>query len=229
MWKLIKLELQKHNLRWYITGTAIASVLIALFIFGISVMEDIDGITAFEGVEDMFIVSGSFVRATFIICAAVLISKLVIDEYKNKTITVLFMYPIKRQKLMAAKLIIVFGLTVIAMFLSNLFVNAVLLAINSFAPFVTLDEPIDYIQQLISIAAFSVAAAGTSLISLYFGMRKHSVPATIISSIIIASLISGHNPAFSIASIIYIPAALAIVGIAIAWRSVKNIELADLN
>ncbi|UZM99759.1 ABC transporter permease subunit [Lysinibacillus sp. MHQ-1] len=39
--------------------------------------------------------------------AATLIAKLIIGEYKFKTITLAFMYPVSRKKLIAAKLAIV--------------------------------------------------------------------------------------------------------------------------
>ena len=48
------------------------------------------------------------IRITFIIFASVILSRLVIDEYKNKTIQLLFMYPLQRKMLMSAKLTIVF-------------------------------------------------------------------------------------------------------------------------
>ena len=50
------------------------------------------------------------IRITFIIFASVILSRLVIDEYKNKTIQLLFMYPLQRKMLMSAKLTIVFVL-----------------------------------------------------------------------------------------------------------------------
>jgi len=230
MWKLMKLELQKHRLRWYPAGAAIASVLIVLLICMICYVEKAEGGSALSGLEEMFIIGGSLVRATFIVFAAVLISKLIIEEYKSKTVQVLFMYPISRRKLMAAKLLIVFGLTLVTMVLSSLFVYIVFLAVNHYLQLLpgSIDE-INFGEQLISLTAFSVAAAGTSLVPLYMGMRNHSVPATIVSSFVIVAVISGHNPAYSIASIIYIPAALAIVGIAVAWRSLRNIERADLH
>ncbi|MDI3410257.1 ABC transporter permease subunit [Bacillus sonorensis] len=49
---------------------------------------------------------GTFVRSVFIVFAGVLIAKLIIGEYKNRTITVMFTYPVSRKKLMAAKLLL---------------------------------------------------------------------------------------------------------------------------
>lgn len=40
---------------------------------------------------------GTFVRSVFIVFAGVLIAKLIIGEYKNRTITVMFTYPVSRK------------------------------------------------------------------------------------------------------------------------------------
>nr|MDH3155734.1 ABC transporter permease [Bacillus licheniformis] len=56
----------------------------------------------------------------FIVFAGVLIAKLVIGEYKNRTITVMFTYPVSRKKLMATKLPLTGGLTFLTMIVSEL-------------------------------------------------------------------------------------------------------------
>ncbi|MCZ4150352.1 bacitracin ABC transporter permease, partial [Escherichia coli] len=48
------------------------------------------------------------IRITFIIFASVILSRLVIEEYKSKMIQVLFTYPQQRKKMMQAKLLIVY-------------------------------------------------------------------------------------------------------------------------
>lgn len=45
----------------------------------------------------MLLFIGIFVRSVFIVFAGVLIAKLVIGEYKNRTITVMFTYPVSRK------------------------------------------------------------------------------------------------------------------------------------
>ena len=55
----------------------------------------------------------------FCVLAAVIYSKLIIEEYSGKRPILLFSYPINRKKIMLSKLCIVFVFTVIAMFISN--------------------------------------------------------------------------------------------------------------
>lgn len=229
MFKLMKLELKKAKLGWYFKGAVIANLLIVCSLFSIGYIEKLEGNVALLNHEDAYIVIGSLVRATFIIFAAVLIAKLIIEEFRNQTISVLFSYPISRKQLLGAKLLIVGLLTFITITISHAFVLVSIFALNSYIQFIPGEFPVDGLgEQLLSILPFAFAAAGTSLISMYFGMRKYSVSATIISSILIVSLISSHHPVFSVASIVYIPLFLAFIGILIAVWTIRDIEKKDI-
>ncbi|MBU5267562.1 ABC transporter permease [Virgibacillus proomii] len=229
MFTLMKLEFKKVKMGWYVKGAVIANILILSSLFFIGYIEKLEGNVFFLDYDEVFIIIGAFVRATFIIFAAVLIVKLVIEEFKNKTITVLFTYPIDRKKFIGVKLFIVGSLTFISIIISNLFVLGSFFALNPYFQIIPGTLSLEMVvQQIIPIITFAFAAAGTSLISLYFGMRKLSVPATIISSIVIVFLISSHNPVFSVASIVYIPLLLAVIGILIAFLSIRRIDKIDI-
>ena len=80
----------------------------------------------------------------------------------------------------------------------------------------------------------SISAAAMSLIPLFFGMRKHSVTATMVASVLLVSIVcsgfSGSNgPTMSINSIIIIPLTLGAVGLWIAALSMVRLETKDLN
>lgn len=229
MIKLMKLEIAKMGLGWYVKAAIIANVAIVTLMFMIGYFEGVEVKNEIANIGELYIIAGAMVRSTFIVMAAVLISKLIIDEYKKKTILVMFMYPVSRKKLFASKLAIVAILTFVAIIISHIFTLSMLIGINHF--FHIIEEapvPLDYAAQLASIVSFAFAAAGASLVPLYFGMRKHSVPATILSSLLIVMLTSSSNPVFSLATIIYIPLALAVFGVAIAWSTVRHIENRDV-
>ena len=78
-----------------------------------------------ENYEVALSVIDSFVRAVFIIFASTLIAKLIIGEYKFKTITLAFMYPISRKKLMVAKLAIVMLFTFSMIIISNALITTI--------------------------------------------------------------------------------------------------------
>lgn len=83
MFTLMKLELKKVKMGWYVKGAMIANILILSFLFMIGYIEKLEGNVAFLDYDEAFIIIGAFVRATFIIFAAVLIAKLVIESNHN--------------------------------------------------------------------------------------------------------------------------------------------------
>lgn len=229
MLKLIKLEMKKYKLGWYFKGAIIANILIVALMTSLFYITRLEGDEFIQNQDQLFGLLGTMVRATFIVMASVIISKLVINEYNNKTIQVMFTYPINRKKIFAAKLLITAILTFVTIIVSNLFVSAAVYVLNDYLQFVPISLTKEIIiKEVLSIIVFAFGVSGTSIIPLYFGMRKKSVPGTILSSFIIVAIICSENPAFSLASIVYIPLAFAVVGITIAAWSIRNVENADL-
>ncbi|MCI4129210.1 ABC transporter permease [Bacillus haynesii] len=226
MLNLMRIEMKKLKLGWYVRGAVFANFIILGFLWMVTFTE---GKETFQTIDDTFLVIGTFVRAVFIVFGAVLISKLVISEFKNKTILVMFTYPINRKKLLAAKLLIAAGLTFITILISNACVAAgffLLNAIYGVIPGVLTASIVS--QQTLKIIVFAFGAAGTSLVPIFFGMRKYSTAATIISSVVIIMPISSTGPGFSISSIVYIPLSLAAVGLFFSFLAVRRIEKIDV-
>ncbi|MGV2644578.1 ABC transporter permease subunit, partial [Clostridium perfringens] len=74
--------------------------------------------------------AGLLCRAVFIVFASVLLSRFIIEEYKNKTISLLFTYPVERKKLIMAKMLLALALTFGAMLISTLITCISILALN---------------------------------------------------------------------------------------------------
>ena len=229
MLKLIKLEMKKVKMSGYIRSAIIANIVILAIMILMIFASKSEGAIEFTSATFTFSMVESLVKATFVVFASVLLARFIIEEYKSNTITVLFMYPINRKKLMAAKLIIIVSFTFIAMILSNVFIDFVLCIVNNFFNFIP-DKITAAIvmKNLMTICVNALAAAGMGLIPLYFGMRKKSVPATIISSIIIVSVVCSNNNGHSLNSIIAVPIVLSIIGAIIAYLSIRNIEHVDV-
>ncbi len=229
MLNLIKLELKKFKIQGSIRGAMIANLVILGFIAIINFGERAEGKIAFNNYVFAFSIIDSLVKSTFIIFASALIAKYVIEEYKSKTIMVLFMYPINRKKLIISKLLVITIFTFVSIVISEIFIGGVLCLINNIYELIPDKLTITLvINNLKNICINALAASGMSLIPLYFGMRKKSVPATIISSILIVSIVCGNNGGFSLSSIIAIPLSLAVIGVGIAYLSIRNIENVDL-
>jgi ABC-type transport system involved in multi-copper enzyme maturation permease subunit len=227
--KLMKLEIKKVKMGGYIRGALIANLviiaLLALLIFASRSEGDVE----FTSFTFTFSIVDTMVKATFIVFASVLIARFIIEEYKSNTITVLFMYPINRKKLIVAKLLIIVLFTFISMVISNIFIDFILCVINNFYNFIPdkLNSSL-VLTNLVNICTNALACTGMGLIPLYFGMRKKSASTTIVSSILIVTIVCSNNGGHSLSNIIAIPISLSIIGVFIAYLSIRNIEHIDV-
>jgi len=179
--------------------------------------------------EMSFYITGTMVRATFSIFAAGLISRLIIGEYKSKTINIMFSYPINRKKIMVSKLAIVVIFAFTTMILSNIFLVFSIYFLNIFVDFIQVPLTQDIlVKNLINNAVYSAIFAFVSLIPVYVGMRKKSGAATIITSIILVSLLNNGSNGNTLSSIIIIPISIAIIGVVVAYLSIRDIDKVDV-
>lgn len=229
VFKLMKLEMRKFRIGSYIRAAMIANVVILSLICFISLDSKITEKMPFTSYDMAFSVIDTLIRGTYIVFASVLISRLVINEFRNKSITVLFMYPINRKKLIAAKLLVVVLFTLVADIAANLFVGVGFYVFNLFASVVP--EPLSWsvaTKSLLAVVMSALATSFLSLIPLNFGMRKHSGAATIVSSLIVVMLVCQNVNGFTLYSILAVPIGLALLGAAVAYMSIRNIEHVDV-
>ena len=228
MFKLIKLEIKKFRID-FLKGPIIANLIILTLLVTAVFLSKATKEVSFTDYNSMFLGISTYVRPVFIIYSAVLISKLVIGEYKNKTINIMFTYPIKRKKIMISKFIIVVVFCFTTMLFSTIFLDLSMYGINRFGHFFndTLTMKL-IISNLINIVVYSIAFAFISLIPIYVGLKRKSGSAAIVTAIILSSALSSGSNGYSLSSIIIIPAILAIVGAVIAYVSIKDIEKVDV-
>ena len=125
------------------------------------------------------------VRAVLIVREAVLISAFVIEEYRNKTIGLLFAYPISRTKLIIAKLFLICGIMFLPYVLSNIFQYISIFLAKKCFDFVTFSFGNILVQ---TVTTISFVLLG--FFPLYVGIIKKSTIATVVSSIVIVAIAS---------------------------------------
>ncbi len=237
MLNLIRLEFRKYNFKRYLVSYSITMlVLIALVSILFYAPYDPEFLEVELNGKELVLQYDFIVKyiqtlsaATFTIFSSAILSRLVIGEYKNKTITLMFMYPINRKKLIISKLLIVVIFTYLSIILADLILGSIFLLMNSYFHLITEKLTMEIIIRIcIGFVFQGVSAAGISLIPLFFGMRKKSVPATILSAVLISCLIYGNIGNVNLGSIVIIPVSLALIGILIAYLSIRNIEHADV-
>jgi len=227
---LIKLELKKGRLSGYVWGALIAYAAIAGFLLLMYFAEGSNPPDpAFLNQADMLQAIIIMVQATFIIYASALLSKLIIGEFKDKTMTLLFTYPVSRKQVIFSKLAIVFVWCFVNVIIANLLVDALMLTVDRHAGY--LSGPVtsgELRRHGLNVLMQAVGAAGMSLLPLVIGLRRKSVAATVASSIFIVMIVCSNNMGFSLSSIIAVPLSLAGLGIVVTYLSFRNIDRVDV-
>ena len=230
MWNLIRMEIKKVPLKPHIAGLLIANFIIFLLsVFTSSLLTASGNISMLPGFApvqlDTVTLAAMLVRATLIVWEAVLISVFVIEEYRNKTICLLFTYPISRTKLITAKLILICGIMFLFHVLSNIFQYATIFLAAKCFDFVTFS-----FGNIMTQAVTTISAILLGLLPLYVGMIKKSAIATVVSSIIIVAIAS--NSQGSSAGLLSIPIAaiiFGIIGITFSAITMRKMILSDLS
>lgn len=221
MLNLIKLELKRVSLKSHFIGLLAANIVIALLSAFTSSLLNAGGGVAVTGLPpaqlDTLTLAIMLVRAALIVWEAVLISVFVVEEYRNKTINLLFTYPVQRGKLIAVKIILICGVMLLFHVLSGVFQFTCLSVVSKYFPFVTV-SPANLMTQ--AVTALSSVLLG--LLPLYIGMIKKSTIATIVSSFAIAAIVS--NSQGSGAGLMSIPIAAIVFGVISAGFSAITVH-----
>ena len=235
MGKLIKLEWEKYEIGKYIRNAAILIVLLVTFNYAMTflgIANDPD-----TGVPDMAIsnmgVSTNvelLTDITFLIFAAAMHATFIIGAYKNKTMNLMFLYPLNRKKIMAAKMLAVcifcFAGIVIAK-LACYGVSNLGFMMGQKASF-----PMDYnmlsVSFYIQLLIRSAATISISLLALLIGMIAKSSKVTVISSFLLIILMQGNVGGATLKDNLAVPIVLMAISVLAAILIVQRVEKKDV-
>ncbi|MDG0873786.1 ABC transporter permease [Paenibacillus thiaminolyticus] len=220
--------MRKFRIGPYIRAALIANVMILALLCLISFFGEVKEKMPLTDYGMAFAIIDTLTRATYIVFAAVLLSRIVIDEFRTKSIALLFMYPINR-KAPCSQAAYRGAVHAVCGYCGNVFVGTGFYVLTLVTPIVP--EPLTVsvaAHSLLTMVMSALATSFLSLIPLYFGMRKQSVSATILSSLIVVMLVCQSIDGFSLYSIVAVPIGLALLGIAAAYMSIRHIEHADV-
>jgi len=229
--KLLRLEWKKNCIAGYFKGLiiSIVGILAAVVLMALGSGDE----QVFRDYTDFMSLTNILIRIVFIIFSSVILSRLVIDEYKNKTVQLLFTYPLKRKKIILAKLWLVFGFCFFSIIVATFMINIAVYFLN---PMMNLfDTPVEIQEMVATIPSTFVNAfmmAGVSLIPLYFGMRRKSTASTITSAVLIGFVInatvSNGDSSTSLFQFVGIPVIMCLLGLIIGYLSYYKVDKVDL-
>lgn len=189
MLQLIKLEIKKYKLKKYVKGVFAAVFCIMAFLT-MSFMDNRartpNDLDTWESVVLMTNILSVYV---FLIFSSALTAKIIIGEYKDRTILVMFSYPVDRKKLMTAKLIIVVVFAIVCIFISDILCISYAVILDSIIDVVAGNFSFSYISSAYLIFLGFIAAGGVlALLPFDVGMRKKSVPSTVLTAVVLSAL-----------------------------------------
>ena len=234
MWKLIKLEYRKNNIKKYLWGAVAAAVLLGIFMFALAflgIANDPD-----TGVPDAApgneVISASvelFTSMVFLVFTSVMLSTFIVSAYKNKTMNLMFSYPIKRQKIIASQMAAVWIFNFTALVLTKLLLYSTILIGSWFrASSFILDYHMGSLGFYIQLLLKSAVIVSMSFIALFTGLAMKSSKAVIVTSFLLIFLTQANVGDFTLADNAVFPVILTLISLLFAFLSVCGAEKKDL-
>ena len=127
-----------------------------------------------------------FTKAAFLIFESYLLSAIIIDEFKRRTIFQLFSYPVSKIKLLWGKVLAVILISFIVHFTAHL----VILLFIRFMAVVTESSYIPVVSQLINLAGITFGTVLIGVLPFTLGMIKHSTAIIMLTGLGLAALLS---------------------------------------
>lgn len=234
MLKLVKLEWKKNQITKYIRNALIVAALLCLFVFAM----DFWGIAndpgtgtpdTAPGMDNIAATIEMFSGMSFLVFTGVMLSTFIVSAYNNKTMNLMFTYPIKRQKILASQMLAVWLFNIAALIITKLLMYGCALAGSQFmsASF-ALGFDMGSLSFYVQLILKSVIIVSMGFIALLIGLALKSSKATIITSFLLIFLTQANIGDFTLSKNAVFPLLLTAISAVFAFLSVYRAETKDL-
>ena len=234
MLKLIRLEWKKNNIGKYIRNAVILAIILCTFLFalaylGIANDPDTGVPDAAPGNEMNSSSIELFTGMSFLVFTGVMLASFIVTAYKNKTMNLMFSYPIRRQKILVSQMLAVWIFNLIALILTKLLVYGCVLVGSLFMKSAfLLDFNMASASFYVQLILKSIVMVSMSFIALFIGLAMKSSKATIISSFLLIFLTQANIGDFTLKDNLVFPVILTGISVVFAVLSVCHAETKDL-
>ena len=229
------MELKKNKISTYIIAGIIIAITILGFLFLFAYAPLIEpndkDMQIFSGYNNLIPLFGVFNMAVFCVMSAVMYSRFIIEDYSGKRPILLFSYPVSRKRIILPKLSIVCGFTIISMLISNFTVFLTFGITENFIHLVGKAFTLSIMLQVLeSTLIMSLIAASIGIAAAGIGFIKKSVPATIVSAVLIASLMCNIvvNASLNRVTMYILTAVMILVGAVFSMFLIKKINIMEV-
>lgn len=228
MLKLIRLEWKKNRIGKYVRNAFILSgVLLLMLLMVAGELESSEtelsyGDSMIKASVDMF------TNLSFIIFSGVMLAAFIVNTYKDKTINLMFSYPISRKMILGSQMAAVWIFNFIALVLSKIVICAVLVAVRELiaisAEGIVLGSGMFYAQILVD----SAVMVSISFVALPVGMLMKSSKATIIAAVVIVCFTQGNIGSYTLIGNMAFYMILLAVSVVSVLASLGRVETKDV-
>lgn len=235
MLKLIKLEYRKNNIKKYILSSII--MLLCLIAMILPMIYTEMTVQLSEGLKEVEYKSNEIIMAVgilsdmcYMVFTGVMISSFIVGTFNNKTMNLMFSYPISRRKILLSQILSIWIFSFIALIITKLVLYTTAITLS---PIINIKIPFGFnmmdMQFFIRLVLQSVYTVTTAFICLYIGLWRKSTKVTIISSLLLFSLLQGQfGDGITLAKFVIVPIIVTIVAVFLIIASLNKIEKMDL-
>ncbi len=228
MLKLIRLEWKKNNIIKYVRNVFImVFVLLSLILATAGELASKEVGTAYgksmlkAGVE-------MFTNMSFIVFTSTMLASFIVGAYKNKTMNLMFSYPINRKKILLSQMLAVWIFNFTALVLTKILFYAVLATVRGFADMaasgIVLNSGMFYAEIFVN----SGVMVSVSFIALLAGLKMKSSKAAIIAGVIIVILTQGNIGQYTLADNVPFLMILMFLSAVSVFLSLYRLETRDV-
>ena len=229
MLKLIKLEFRKGNIAKYIRNAVIMTIVLLLFLIMTAGTAGAD--TASLGGYNRSIINAAvelYSNMAYIVFTGIMSASFIVEEYEKGTISLMFSYPIKRQKIILSKILAVWIFNIIALILSKLFIYAILSALSHLLNISAGDIPFNSLMFWMDMLLSCIVMISIAYIGLPIGLYSKSSKVTVVTVILISFFSHVDINGYTLFGNMYYYTFLLILTVLFLFLSIYNLETKDV-
>ncbi len=229
MLKLIRLEWKKNNISKYIRNAFILTVTLLLFLFLIAGELETDETKLAYGGSMLKTGVELFTNMSYMVFTSVMLASFIVSAYKNKTMNLMFSYPINRKKILLSQMLSVWIFNFIALVLSKIFIYCALAAVKKYTYIAAEDIALGNSMFYIEILVDSAVMISMSFLSLLIGWKMKSSKATIIAGVIIVCFTQGNIGEYTLMGNIPFYITLLLISAVSVFLTLYRLETKDMS
>lgn len=233
MMKLIKLEWMKNNIGKYVIKAVLLAVIIGSFVLALAflgIADDPDGtLDAAPGAAGISMTVEMFFNMAYLMLTGSMFGTFIINSYKNRTMELMFSYPIRRQKILASQMIAVWSFNFAALVFTKLLIClCVFMGAKVMPSSFIIDVHPGSVSFYVQLILTSAVIVSMSFIALFAGLVMKSSKAAVVTSFLLIFLTQANVGDFTLRENVVFPAVLTAVSLAFAALSICGAEKKDL-